>query len=376
MLAEKRSFYYFLFIYIFSTFFLFGIGGYFYYKLSYQNIINKTTLTIRNNIGKFIANNMEKHFIRTGKEPDYGDLKVSVYIDKKYFLGNINPPKEIDLDKLYEVKNNTICYIHTTKKRWGVLSFVSCKNITESISKLKKKLFIFSLFALIFIIIVAYLLGKLFLRPLRETLQNLEEFITDATHEINTPISNIVTNTEMLKELQPELKDNEELRRIESASNRLSKIFRDLSFVKLNHKKIRKINQIEADKVLKERISFLDTQVQMQSLFIKSNIEPLSLDIDKEDLTRLIDNLLSNAIKYAPPKTTVSIRLHDNLLEISNKGKLMTDKNLIKKFIRADKTEGGFGIGLHIVQKICNFYGYKFHLKQKGETISAKIHFC
>ena len=63
----------------------------------------------------------------------------------------------------------------------------------------------------------------MFLKPMRDTLNSLENFIRDATHEMNTPISVILTNIEMLKMKNTDFK---ELRRIEFSAKRLEKIFK------------------------------------------------------------------------------------------------------------------------------------------------------
>jgi len=89
-------------------------------------------------------------------------------------------------------------------------------------------------------------------------------------------------------------------------------------------------------------------------------------------LIRLIDNLLSNAIKYTPYNGSIDVKL-SKILQITNDGELDNNIQITKKFIRANKNEGGFGIGLDIVQKISNYYKYKFSIISINSKVIVKV---
>jgi len=373
MLAEKESLRRFLIVYIFSTLFLLGAGGYFYYQLTYNNIINNNILKIKNNIYHFIELNHEKHFLKTGIAPEYNDIPVAIYINKVYVTGNFKPD-HMYFAKEYWIEKDRLYYMHQTHKKWGNMNFVSYMDISSEIQNLKEKLFYFFLFAVFFVVLFSIVLGRIFLKPMKESILLLEDFITDATHEINTPISNIVINIEMLQALHPELKENEELKKIIASSFRVSKIFKDLSFIKLNHASKKEKREISVDEVLKERISFFETNIHNKKLQIHTDLSPKKVFMDEEDLIRIIDNLLFNAIKYTPPQGTIEIKLSHSL-EIINDGRIEKPEKMIQKFIRGEKDDGGFGLGLHIVKKITDLYGFEFSLQSSGQKVFSKISF-
>ncbi len=374
MLAEKKSLIRFLAVYIISTALLVGAGTFFYYEVSLQALKEQNTEKLKNNVAKFISINMKKRVFKTGSNPEYNGLKIAVYKDGEYLFGNFFK-KDLDIKQEYFLQNNTLYYINSEKKRWGELSVATYTNIDKEIESLKHRIFLFLFISFIFIVIIAFLLGKIFLKPMKDSIKSLENFISDATHEINTPISSVLINIELLKELYPDFRKIEELKKIESATFRISKVFKDLSFIKLNHNQNKEIIKVDVEKVLQERIEFFSTFIQNKKIKLSLSVEPMQLDIDIEDLIRLLDNLISNAIKYTKPNNNIDIMLNQDFFEVINDGEIKNSKKITDKFFRENKDEGGFGLGLYIVKKICNYYSFSLSISTKNKKVHTKIHF-
>ena len=374
MLAEKKSLRRFLAVYIVSTILLLGAGTYFYYEVSLQSVVEKNILKLKSDVEKFVTINMEKRVFKTGNNPQYDGYKIAVYRDGEYFFGNFYK-KDLDIKQEHILENNTLYYIDSEKKKWGELTVVSYIDINEQISGLKKNIFLFLFISVVFIIFIATLLGKIFLKPMKESIESLESFIGDATHEINTPISSVLINIELLKEIYPDFNKIEELRKIESATFRISKVFKDLSFVKLNHKQKKEIIKVDIDMAIKERLEFFSTFIDNKKISLLLSIEPVQLNIDKEDLIRLIDNLISNAIKYTKPKGSIDITLKQNLFRVVNDGEIKDTKKITNKFFRENRDEGGFGLGLYIVDKICKYYNFRLKIYTKDKKVHSEIYF-
>ncbi|MCF6340153.1 MAG: HAMP domain-containing histidine kinase [Sulfurimonas sp.] len=330
---------------------------------------------MKKDINEFIKANQKIHFLRNNKKPNFLDAPIAIYINNKYKNGTFKLESVKRLNEEYFIKNDKLYYIHKEHKRWGEVFFITHRDIGEDIKNLQFNLLAFALFSLFFIVIIAYLLGKIFLKPMSDVIKSLEEFITDATHEINTPISNILINIELSKELYPIVRNSEEFTKIENSAFRVSKIFKDLSFLKFENNQIKERTNLAVSKVLLERLDFFKALVENKNLQIDKNIEAVKVEIDKEDLIRLIDNLLSNAIKYTKNSGLITITLKDECIEIINDGEIKNEKKVLKKFARENKNEGGFGLGLYIVRKICNTYGFKFTLKSLNSRVISKIYF-
>jgi len=373
MYNEQKSFKRFLIVYIVSTLLLLLIGSFFYYKTTKQTMVELHISTMKTNVEKFIKVNIQSKFIRTGKKPDFLNMPISIFVNKKYIIGNFKA-NNINFSKRYFIQNQKLYFIHKEHKLWGDAYILTFVDISQDIKNLKQEIFIFLLISVIFIIFIAFVLGKIFLQPMKDSIKILENFIVDTTHEINTPISNILINIEFIDELYPNCKNVEELKKIKNSAFRISKIFKDLSYVQLNHKEQKYIQSLDVDKILLERLEFFNTFILNKHLNIITEITPLKLDIDKEDLIRLLDNLISNSIKYTKIDGTIHIIL-DNYIKIINDGTINDISNIKLKFKREAKDEGGFGLGLYIVQKIVDTYHFKFSIYTKHNKVIAKIDF-
>ncbi|WP_457564155.1 sensor histidine kinase [Caminibacter sp.] len=360
-MGEKKSLALFLIIYLLSTFFLIGIAEVFYYQKIKKEYEIEEKLILKNKIYHFIESNHNLVRIKTLKNIKYPqDIKVAVFVEGVRILGNFdgNVKKDEIFVKLKIPRKKEFVVIGAMKKG-------------DYLSHFLKELMVLNVFIIFFVIVIAYFLGKLFLKPIKREIITLESFIKDATHEMNTPIAIILSNIEMLEEAGVKIRA---LERIKAAAIRLGKIFSDLAYLKLHHKIEKKSIKIDVSYVLKERIEFFKPLIEVKRLKIKEDIKSKEILIDKEDLIKLIDNLLSNAIKYSPNNEMIEIILNDCLI-IRNIGEIKNPEIVKKKFVRESKSEGGFGLGLFIVDRICKDYGFKFTISSQNNIVEAKICF-
>jgi two-component system OmpR family sensor kinase len=243
---------------------------------------------------------------------------------------------------------------------------------------LQRNVMLFMLFAGLFFAILGYYLGRLFIAPMRESIRQMNHFIQDTTHELNTPISTILTNIEMIETFGECDGSRDELQRIEIASKTLSRIYDDLTYLNLNHQYHRQIIDLDMSRLIEERMVYFSAMAEAKRLKIEVDIVPdVVLRIDKNDAMRLIDNLLSNAIKYNKPNGALTVVLNSKLLMISDTGIGIRKRDLetiLQRFKRANKSEGGFGIGLDIVNQVVKNYGFTLKIDSrmnKGTTVSV-----
>jgi two-component system OmpR family sensor kinase len=244
------------------------------------------------------------------------------------------------------------------------------------IEKLQKNMLFFMFIAGLFFTILGYFLGKLFVAPMRQSLEKMNHFIQDTTHELNTPISIILTNIEMIETFGKCQENSSELERIEIASKTLSRIYDDLTYLNLNHQYHRHITLVNLSDLVEERMLYFTVMANSKSLTMSLNISKDTIvPIDKNDALRLIDNLLSNAIKYNKQDGFLEITLNSEKLLVKDTGVGIEAKELgqiQQRFKRANKSEGGFGIGLHIVSQVCKNYGFKLNINSV-ENIGTEV---
>lgn len=302
--------------------------------------------------------------------------KVGMYSAKFNLLygediENINFQKEIYLkgDILYVVDQSA--HLHLGIK-YIVLKDAS---IFKDIETLKQKVIYNTILALILISIIGFFLGRLFLKPIADERERLDKFIKDTTHELNTPISALLMSISSLKDENLKAKE-----RIKLSATRISNIYNDLCYLLKDELNLNDaVKQIDLKDILEEQIVLLETYSKSKKIEIKASIDSFMYSIDLESSKRLINNIITNALKYSKPNSSVEITLKDKKLIVKDYGIGIDEKSLklIKnRYYRANNSEGGFGIGLDIVNSICKKYDITFKIESKkdiGSTVSLEF---
>ena len=379
--SEKKALRRFLALYLLSTFVLIAAGLGIFYEYSLHRLIDQQNHKLKFETSLLLPKIQKLHSSLANPliYPKIKGIRTALYdIDRNYLVGDFKPQK-VYWDREFWQEGDMLFYRTQIRPYYlGAATIVAAKPLNKApIIELQTRVVIAFLAAMAFVFVVARWLGKLFLAPMRQTLQLLDRFIQDTTHELNTPVSTILANIELFRSLHPQIQ-SEELSRIEIASKRISHLYDDLVFLRLRHQRKRHIEAIDYSKLLKERLDYFATMADSKQIRIKSFIEDgVFHRMDKEDAAKLIDNLLSNAIKYTPIKGEVFVWLDKKSLKIEDKGIGMDQKildRITERFFRANQSEGGFGLGLSIVQEIVDFYGLEFEIEsQKGKGTQVRI---
>ncbi len=211
-------------------------------------------------------------------------------------------------------------------------------------------------------------LARLFLKPMRDSIMLLDRFIKDTTHELNTPLSAILANIEMMDtEIMAE-KNKKKLNRINIAAKTVSTLYKDLTYLTLEQEKTSEEETIDLKPLLENRVEYFDILAKSKNITFVMNLEKSMIVADKRKIVRVIDNLLSNAIKYNKRGGTITITLREKSLEILDSGIGISENDLpfiFDRYMRFNQSEGGFGVGLSIVKKIVDEYGMQILVESK-----------
>ncbi len=220
-------------------------------------------------------------------------------------------------------------------------------------------------------------LSRLFIRPMREAVELLDNFIKDTTHELNTPVSTIVTNVETIEQDRLDEQTRKKIRRIDISAKTIASIYEDLTYLVLHHKIAVVDAPLEIAEVVRERLAYFSDHFVQKQLTVSDELKSCILTIDRSKITRIIDNLLSNAIKYNKRGGTIEVVLDDTKLQVSDSGKGIESekiRHIFERYSRFDKSVGGFGIGLNIVASIVKEYGFRVEVgsrPQEGTVITV-----
>ena len=226
------------------------------------------------------------------------------------------------------------------------------------------------IYALIILFPASLVVGYIFITQLLESKsrydKKIEHIVREVLHEINLPISTIEANCSMLKSSLDE-KQSKRVERIEKATDRLKKLYRELAYnIKKDIIPIEK-EQFNLKDIIDESIAYFK---EMRRNEIITQIDDITLYGDKIGFMQVIDNLIENAIKYSSKDKPIIIRLNGNILSIEDSGIGMDESEILKvyeRYYQSDRESVGEGIGLAIVKRYCDDEGVELKIKsQKG----------
>lgn len=190
-----------------------------------------------------------------------------------------------------------------------------------------------------------------------------DEFIKKSIHEINTPISIILTNIELYR-----IKNgtNKHIKNVESGAKTIHNIFNDLSYLIKKDRIEYKKTDINFSQFLKYRVDFFYEVASANGLFFNLKIdEDVMVFYNDTELQRIIDNNISNAIKYSYNDSVIEISLKQNqkaFIIQTNSKKIENTERIFTQYYRENDARGGFGIGLNIVKEICDKNNTKINI--------------
>ena len=276
---------------------------------------------------------------------------------------------------------STIIYSNTVNSfNIRPIKSVQSEAIIKRDNEIKKEM-LFHLIVLDSIIIIlgtigSYFLSKKTLKPIEENLNLQMEFISNASHELKTPITVITMENEVLlreknhskEELLHQIKSNLE------EVNSLSKLVNILLELARNNKIT--LEKIKVTDVVNNACDKLKVLSKKKNITILNNIDNLKILANKDILEEVIVIILDNAIKYSDKNTTIKIYSKNSKIFIEDEGIGIKEKDLkyiFDRFYRADKSHSteGYGLGLSLAKHLAEKMKLKisaYNNKEKGST--------
>ena len=229
--------------------------------------------------------------------------------------------------------------------------------------------------AVLFLIL---LFSRRLVRPLILGYEKQKRFITDAGHEIKTPIAIIQADSEVLA---LESGENEWIQDIQHQIRRLSSLTNDLIYLsRMEEDQGRgKFLPLSLSQVVTETAQAFQTMAKSQNKSFTIDVQPgLAMEGEEKALGQLVSVLLDNALKYAPEGGEIALALARQgkyfRLTVENTAQGITKElleNLFDRFYRGDvsrdSSQGGYGIGLSIARAVVQAHRGKISAAAKGE---------
>ena len=250
-----------------------------------------------------------------------------------------------------------------TEKEEVVLIFLDTSQ--EIFSSLRVLLLSIALGVLcwILMLLLVILLSKRAIRPFAENIQKQKQFVTNAGHEIKTPLAIILANTDAMELYNGE---NKWSRNIREQVNRLNGLMKNLLTLARMDEATLQITPSDFyfSALVQENADAFAEPFALRQIAMQTEIQPdLQLHADQGHITQLLSILLENALKYTNDGGSVTITLkkesRGTLLQVANTCDTLPDvppARLFDRFYRADaartQKKGGYGIGLSVAQSI------------------------
>ena len=215
----------------------------------------------------------------------------------------------------------------------------------QKIDELKNSILLNFLVVIAFAFLLSFAFAFYALYPLKNALNLTEEFIKDILHDFNTPLSTLRLNSAMLEE---EIGENSKVKRIKNSVANILNLQSNLRSYLHSHSAQKE--EFDLKELLNDRVSMIEKN--FRDLEFRVEVKELKLSTNRDAFTRVIDNLLTNAAKYNKKDGKVILNIEDNILKIKDTGKgIKKPSKVFQRFYK--EQERGIGIGLHIVQKLC-----------------------
>ena len=367
--------------------------------INYKSSINASTSIMErvNDFGKIQENSQppeksdETSFsIDDTNRPPRGDIELDTNLDDTYYfiieegkIINESNSDESNIEeyalKVYKKKSENGFidnYIYKTAKGRNNSKIVMLMK-NESVVKRIKVIFILSGIACFIVMVVTFFISKkiaiLIVRPVEETIEKQKQFISDASHELKTPLAVIEANADVL---ESQVGKSKWMDYIQNEISSMDTLINNLLFLaKIENSNGKNSNELfNLSDELYLTCSMFESLAYEKHIKINYNIaKNLQFKGYKEDIKQVVSILVDNAIKHTNDNGNIYIEAEkekDNtVIRVKNEGDPIPEdeKNKIfERFYRVDKSrnrkEKRYGLGLAIAKSIVDKYNGKIEV--------------
>ena len=214
------------------------------------------------------------------------------------------------------------------------------------------------------------------------------ELITNVSHDLKTPITSIITYTDLLSKCpQSDEKAKEYMAVLTEKSTKLARLVEDLiEASKLSsgnitlHPMVLDLGELTAQAIGEYQKEFEENRLQ---LVLDPDLPRVQAFADGSKTYRVLENLLQNAKKYSAVDSRVYVRVYREaqygvfeIKNISAQPLNISPQELTQRFVRGDasRTKEGNGLGLSIAQELCSAQQGKLELLIDGDLFKARVY--
>ncbi|MCH5297528.1 MAG: HAMP domain-containing histidine kinase [Ruminococcus sp.] len=277
---------------------------------------------------------------------------------------------------------NSLMFIVLDKGKYTLVTFMDNTVMQESMTTLFRYTLVFGGIAIIALFFLAVYLAKRIVKPLEESYQKQKQFISDAGHELKTPVSVVNANAELLSR---EIGDNQWLTNIQYENERMGKLVSQLLELARTENVTPQTEHLDLSRLVIGGALPFESVAFEKGLVLNMDIsDGIFVDGNSSQLSQLVSILIDNAIRHGQDGKEVGLTLNENrnsvILSVTNAGKPIPQEEterLFERFYRADETRNGedkhYGLGLAIAKSIVTAHKGRIEVKCYNGIVEFRV---
>ena len=260
-------------------------------------------------------------------------------------------------------------YIYKTRKVGNDNKEITLMENENAINRLKTTIIfaiVIGALGIIIIYIIARKIAQVIVKPVEETFEKQKQFISDASHELKTPLAVIEANADVLGN---KIGENKWIEYIQNEVQSMNKLVNDLlTLARIGNTNTVNNQKFNLSKEVQMAVAVFESIIFENKIDLETNInENIEFTGDKDDIKHIISILLDNAIKHTAEtkKIIVNVEKEKNeiKIEVKNQGEEIPKEEqskIFERFYRIDKSrnrnEKRYGLGLPIAKELVGKY--------------------
>lgn len=257
---------------------------------------------------------------------------------------------------------DSLAYYRADKDGYTLVTFMDNTVINENAATLLRYTLIFGAAAIVVFFFLSVYIAKRIVRPLEDSFEKQKRFISDAGHELKTPVSVVSANAELLSR---EVGENQWLANIRYENERMGELVTQLLELARTENAAMQTERIDLSRLAAGETLPFECVAFEKGLTLESDLAPdIFVEGDGGRLKQLVSILLDNAVSHAEGgtvKITLSKERSHAVLSVTNEGAALTStqrEHLFDRFYRIDEARSTdsnhYGLGLAIAKAICD----------------------
>ena len=284
---------------------------------------------------------------------------------------------------LFSYKGLDYAYLRVSRNEYTQLTIMDCTRYLSAVYFVAKFSVYIGVLSLLLTVLIVSVASRRIVSPYVKNSEAQKQFITNASHELKTPLAVISANTEVI---EMTCGKSEWTESTVNQVNRMSDLISQLVVLsRLEEREDIVLTDVNFSEEAKKSVANYKTIADTKGLSLEANVEEdIHINGDEKGVYELVNILLDNAVKYCDEGGVVELSLEKRgrnaILTVSNDylaGDGVDYKRFFDRFYREDKSHNsekkGYGIGLSMAESLVRMFKGKISIFYKKPKISFQI---